>query len=358
MRSKSTKSHRISRNRYGFTLIELLVVIVIMALLIGLLLPAVQSAREAARESSCKNNLKQWGLAIHIYESTKGFYPPSWRATRPDPNSGNISGWSAQAQLLPYHEQGVTFEYIDFDLDYNLAPDVITADGTTTRLSALRNPTFLCPSEVQDEVRISGGIETHYPLNYAVNCGIWFVYDPVTKDGGAGAFYPGSKLKASDFRDGLSNTMAMAEVKGYQSYYQNAVFVTGSPELENLPTEFDICILGESSAQHKKNNGHTEWVDGRVHQIGFTTAFEPNTEVICPVDGMEYDVDWTNQQEGNSTTVPTYAAVTARSYHPNKVNVLMMDGSVRSVENMINWGIWQAISTRDGREILPKGFNR
>lgn len=327
--------------RRGFTLVELLVVIAIIGVLVGLLLPAVQAAREAARRMSCSNNLKQIGLATHNYESSLQSLPAAWALT--GDSSGD--GWSIHARLLPYLEQSNLASDIDYAAGYNNATVSINGGGIQ-RLASMRVPTYLCPSEVNDRLRLKDGNPYHYPLNYGCNEGRFFVYNPANRDIGDGAFAPGRYLKFRDCVDGLSNTLAFAEVKAYNPYFRNAALGPG----QTAPAApADVCSLG---GDFKSNSGHTEWVDGRVHQIGVTTTFPPNTEVVCNVGGQAYDVDWTNQQEGKSTTEPTYAVVTSRSYHPGGVQVVMMDGSTRFISETLDRGIWQALSTRNGREVV------
>lgn len=320
-------------DRPGFTLVELLVVIAIIGILVALLLPAVQAAREAARRMSCQNNLRQIGIAFHNYESALKKLPPGALF---DPYAP-VSSWSTQARILPFIEQTNLFDKIDFTQSYGASPDV----------QKMRVPFLLCPSEVKDEQRLKNNLPYHYPLNYGVNMGTWFVYDPNTNQIGTGAFHPNHSKSFGSFQDGLSNTLLVSEVKAWTPYFRDSAMVP-----DPAPATFaEVCGVGS----FKANSGHTEWVDARVHQSGFTAFFTPNTPIRCTVDDREWDADWTSYREGKTPAAPdgnpTYAIVTSRSYHPTIVNSLLADGSVQVVSDNIELPVWRAYSTLNGGEV-------
>ncbi|MCA9024942.1 MAG: DUF1559 domain-containing protein [Planctomycetaceae bacterium] len=322
--------------RRAFTLIELLVVIAIIAILIALLLPAVQQAREAARRTQCKNNLKQIGLALHNYESTYTKLPPAMCLTF---NGNDWGEWGPQARLLPYLDQANLQNLVDLSLPYSDPINVPAID--------FRVPVYMCPSEVNDRTSFPHGpSEPQYPINYAANFGTWMVYDPVSGTIGAGAFGPNVSLKLRDFTDGTSNSMGFSEVKAFQP-----ILKTGGTPPTTAPTDpAQVAVFGGTNFQPE--NGHTEWVEGRVHQDGFTATFPPNANVPYVDSGTEYSVDYTSEEEGDSTTDITYAAITSRSYHTEIVQSLLMDGSVRSVSENIDLQTWRNLAERNDGQVL------
>ncbi len=321
-----------NRQRLAFTLVELLVVIAIIGILIALLLPAVQAAREAARRMSCSNNLKQIGLGLHNYHDTYKRFPPS--ATLPI--GATFKSWSVHARLLPFLEQASLQDLIDWNFDYRSQPTV-----TETRVA-----TYLCPSEVNDRLRPDGAL-SHYPLNYGINLGTWFVYDPNTGRGGDGLCYPNGLTNMASVTDGTSNTLAFAEVKAWNPYLRDG----GNPGAPGAPIPSDPSSVAALGGSFRSDSGHTEWVDGRVHQTGFTGTFPPNTPVPYASGGQTYDIDFTSSREGRTVDQLTYAVVTSRSYHPGGAQVLLTDGSARFVSETVQRDLWRSLATRDGGEI-------
>jgi prepilin-type processing-associated H-X9-DG protein len=100
------------------------------------------------------------------------------------------------------------------------------------------------------------------------------------------------------------------------------------------------CI--ESATAHQK------WANGKVFFNGVTTALTPNTKVLIPGDPHPYDLVTHDENQGG----PTFAALTADSYHPGGVNCLMGDGSVRFVKDAVNGVTWRAMGTIAGGEVI------
>ncbi len=328
--------------RNAFTLVELLVVIAIIGVLIGLLLPAVQSAREAARRMQCSNNLKQVVLASHNYQSAFRKFPPSAILDLTVTSTGNNGSWGVHGRILPFLEQGSVYENVDLSLAWD---DQSSIDG-------LKIPAFACPSDPgSDQIRtFDDGRPSLYPTNYGFNFGRWFVFDPASRRGGDGMFYPNSFLSFRDCLDGTSQTLFAAEVKAWTPYRRN-----GGPATTAMPSNQSEAEVAVASGAQFKNTGHTEWPDGRVHHTGFTVTLAPNSKVLYS-DGVQVfeEMDFNSWQEGKDGIAgnPTYAIITSRSHHVGLVQVAKLDGSVSSVSDSIDLSIWHALGTRSGREAI------
>jgi prepilin-type N-terminal cleavage/methylation domain-containing protein len=123
----------------GFTLIELLVVIAIIAVLIALLLPAVQQAREAARRTQCKNNLKQFGLALHNYHDVYTVLTGTSYGGFP-PNANYAHGHTFVEMLFPYVDQAPIYNQINFNVANN-------AGVNPQVLNNVKFAMLMCPSD-------------------------------------------------------------------------------------------------------------------------------------------------------------------------------------------------------------------
>lgn len=305
--------------RHGFTLVELLVVIAIIGILVALLLPAIQAAREAARRSQCLNNLKQIGLAMHSHHDQKKFLPPGffWPKPAAPPcdstahTRGSESTWIAH--LLPFLEQNALYDQGDWTRGFGLAP-AVNGEICGTSLSSM-----LCPSgphALQLGLWYNGYARGSYVANNGIGPMVESCSDssplPSTRVGGA--FFVNSMLTLADFRDGTSQTALVSEIR----------------------------LVTDNADQR----GVMHYPEGPFYHHNFS----PNSLVpdqvrtaACPSGGVNTPESPCVGAYGGWR--PRSVLMTARSYHPGGVNLLLGDASARFVNEAIDLDVWRAICT-------------
>ena len=329
--------------RHGFTIIELLVSLAVIGLLAALILPAVQSSRESARRITCHNNLHQFGLALHNFDERNRSFPKEggpW--VRLFPTSTRMVGgdYSVLAQLLADLDQAAIHNRFDFS-NYNRLP----------WNKEPRVETFFCPSDPVDfkgtNYRVCRGID---PEQQAIQ----------TDKNRMGLFGTDGVPTPADVTDGLSNTIAISErVRSDESPdpFQRPADVAGSGLSSVLangqvvtPDEMrDVC--GSLSGAGVGYSGQVGWFWSHAAklQTQYNHVGPPNSDIgdcaIAPLDS-------TDSPAGSQSDSPEGGQMSARSYHPGGVNCLLADGSVRFVSDSIDLGLWRALATIAGSEVI------
>jgi prepilin-type N-terminal cleavage/methylation domain-containing protein len=294
----SRKARRSPGN--GFTLVELLVAIAIIGVLVAMLLPAVQAAREAARRTTCTNNLRQIGLAMHMYHDVALQLPPGWSGRHPvtgQPYWLGQPGWAWGSSLLEFLEQG--------NLDHVLVHrDLPITNPLNAAARVAPIATYRCPSDVGGKTFLLPAGPTPapgYPTGYSDTefatsnyVGVFgtrnmaMVCGPNQLCIGDGALAFGRSFRFADIDDGLSNTLLIGERRSM-----------------TYPSVWVGVIAGASHAP------------GRVMAVASTPP--------------------------NSSTGDMF---NFSSYHPTGTNFLAVDGSVHLVPETINPVVYLSLCTR------------
>jgi prepilin-type N-terminal cleavage/methylation domain-containing protein/prepilin-type processing-associated H-X9-DG protein len=305
------------RGRQAFTLIELLVVIAIIAILIGLLVPAVQKVREAAARLQCENNLKQWGLAMHAYHDVNKKLPLGSRR-------GPRQTWVMY--LWPYIEQANLTKGVNYNVQhfYTNTPAPMTIYHTLNGYTGAKVPLYYCPSDDGADLDDPSQMYTRRRGNYVVNWGNAY-YDRAPPTASAPfAHINGNRrtprgVTLQSITDGTSNTLMMSEYLMATSHLDNDW--RGDIQNDDGTFRFHTLTTPNSTVPDQVN-----WAI-------------PNGDPAMPVN--------TNSPEFNA----------ARSRHTGGVNVAMCDGSVQFISNSIASGVWAAMGTMNGGEVVGNFLN-
>lgn len=328
----------------GFTLIELLVVIAIIAILIALLLPAVQSAREAARRSTCKNNLKQIGLALHNYHETHGVFPPGSIVTLTNGGSGNTVRWrdwmeagsmspvsyhgtSWMLQILPFVDQANVYNQWNFNT--NVMGNRAVAETDI--------PIFYCPTR-RSKVR-----KVDQKLQLDETPGSTTITNPFQKGGND---YGGCKGSGNGFGDGFSGTGheslgvgASSEWMGTFSGGHLGIFYPNSDTQIRDVKDGTTNTLMTGEMQRLRGNDASLSLDGWAAG-GVANIFDTDTAGSSSENGS-----------GNNRGINGGQYEAPGSDHVGGAHFGMADGSVRFISENIDNTTFNRIGTADGNKV-------
>jgi len=302
--------------RRAFTLVELLVVIAIIGVLVALLLPAVQTARESARRIQCINHMRQWALGMHNYHDTQLVLPS---ATKANPRSVWVF------VLWPYIEQKGVADLYDYKTHFYLPPNTIGGGNAATAnlngVTGFRLKLYYCPSDRPNAVLVAPG-DPYYRArgNFHVNFGP--VMFPHTTNN-AIAWGP------FGFLDFVTNTKPR--------YTRFGEIVDGTSNTLMLSEQ---CTPLDSEVDHRGDMLNDDWSCSY-----FSTLSTPNS--TAP-DVMKSGFCTNRPDRKLPCTAGANTNKTVRSRHPNGVNAVNCDGSVRFVTNNINLLTWQAVGSMNG----------
>jgi prepilin-type N-terminal cleavage/methylation domain-containing protein/prepilin-type processing-associated H-X9-DG protein len=192
---------RYDGRNFGFTLVELIVVIAIIGVLIALTIPAVERVRDAAGRARCGSNLRQLGLAVHMYADGRKRLPKGCDypfLTLPDDLSKQI-GLSWHTSILPFVEQ----ERLSAMAQEAHQSDPTGLSSPHFQILARTLPIYLCPIDS----RTTGGYG---------NGEVWGLTSYVGVAGtdyrrNDGVFHRNYVVRFADIRDGTSNTLMIGE---------------------------------------------------------------------------------------------------------------------------------------------------
>jgi prepilin-type N-terminal cleavage/methylation domain-containing protein len=364
--------------RRGFTLVELLVVIAIIATLIGLLLPAVQSAREAANRSSCSNKVKQLGLGLHNYASSRRDTFPAandriW-GTGAAPNvklpSGQQSGYSWITHILPYSEETALYDRIK-GASNSFANRPISISGT---LANVQLASLICPSWGGDPILSQNN-------NFGATCykamagrGTCPGTSTVSGSGASAGAYSSDDGYIPLVPTQISGTTGMNGTKpffgrGLMSSDGTSKTIVVAESKEGNPRAYaGSAVTGANQYQCAWPLGLQSWVVAGVPSNG-SPAWNSSTQAYgATVSGLNYGP--TTSGTGNTTAytngtnimVGSAGAAAGMIWGPSSDHAgglvihCMGDGSVKSIAADVSPDVYLSLSTVSGGENTPADF--